>query len=43
MIKIIVKNYPNNLNDFISAITSVNNDGNILYTITLQFKVNNFI
>ncbi|OUM69555.1 hypothetical protein PIROE2DRAFT_2417 [Piromyces sp. E2] len=38
MIKIIIKNYPEKLNEFLSTITGINNDNNIIYSISLQFK-----
>ncbi|ORX55468.1 hypothetical protein BCR36DRAFT_403038 [Piromyces finnis] len=38
MIKMIIKNYPEKLNEFISSITENNNESNIVYNISLQFK-----
>jgi hypothetical protein len=38
MVKIIVKNYPEKLNEFMILITGNQNDSNLIYDITLQFK-----
>jgi len=39
MIKIIVKHYPDKLNEFLVLIKGNSNEKDLVYNITLQFKV----